>query len=122
MIFRVGAGEERNRDTAAKRVDPGKGEHRKGVGILGRDTDLTVSAWLVAVDVVLRQAFEFGGIGLDHVLAVGNIAIKHGLLFGGLVVQFFEAGGGGVGFFFATAAGNKEVGVGGRYFGWGRVL
>ena len=48
--------------------------------------DFSIGAGLVAVDVILRQAVEFGGISFDRVLSIGNIAIEHGLLFGGLIV------------------------------------
>ena len=58
--------------------------------------DFAAGVRLVAVDVILRQAVEFGGIGLDDFFVVGNIAIEHGLLFAGLIVQFLEAGAGGV--------------------------
>ena len=50
----------------------------------------------MALDVILRKAVEFGRVGLDCFLAVGNIAIEHRLLFGRLIVKFFKAGARGV--------------------------
>ncbi len=86
LVLGIGAGVEGEGDAAAQGIAFGEGEDGQGVGIIGGDVNLAVGAGLVAVDVILRQAVEFGGIGLDHFLAVGNIAIEHGLLFGGLVV------------------------------------
>ena len=48
------------------------------------------------IDVILRQSFEFRGIGVNYFLAVGDVAIEHRLLFGGLFVQLFQAGAGRV--------------------------
>ena len=86
LILRVGAGVEGERHAAAQRIAFGETEDGKRVGIIGGDVDLSVGAGLVAIDVILGQAVEFGRIGLDHFLAVGNIAIEHGLLFGRLIV------------------------------------
>src|SRR5580700_11173474 len=104
VILGVGAREGGGGDAAAQGLAFGEAEDGQGVGIIGGDLDLAVSTGLVTVDVILGQAVEFGGIGFDHVLSVGNIAIEHGLFFGGLVVQLLEAGAGGVVFIYAGEA------------------
>ncbi len=51
----------------------------------------------MAVDVVLRESVQRRGVGHFHdLLAVGDIAVEHGLLLGQLIVQLFEAGARGV--------------------------
>jgi len=86
LILGVGAGAEGESHASAQGIALGEGGDGKRIGVVGGDVNFAIGAWLMAVDVILGQAVEFGGIGLDRFLAVRNIAIEHGLLFGGLVV------------------------------------
>src|SRR6202044_622884 len=71
QIFRIGAGVEGEGETAAQGIAFGKGENGQSIGVIGGDVNLAIGIGLVAIDVILGQAVEFGGIGFDHFLSVG---------------------------------------------------
>ena len=70
---------------------------RQNVGVVGGDHDLAVCAWLVAIDVVLRQTLEFSRtVDLHLSLIVGDIAFVERYLPRKIVIELFNACAGGV--------------------------
>ena len=45
----------------------------------------------MTVDKVLREAVHLGGVRLDALLAVRDIAVEHRLLFGGFIIQLSDS-------------------------------
>ena len=80
----------------------GEFENRKSVGIVSCNFDFPVCPWFVTVNVILRQAIEFGGAGYFHAaLVVGNVAFEQGDFSGQIVIELLETRASGIVFIHA---------------------